>query len=301
VDIIREYYPESQIYAYISSNRVNLRDEVIPIYNYNNIFQRNYYAAFISNPTFLHVSTAIDCAKNNINLFIEKPLSHSLESVIYLRDKVDQNNLISYVAYNLRFHPILQYLKDLITKEKPYYFKSTCSSYLPNWRPSQDYRTSYSSDGSKGGGVVLDVSHEIDYINWFNEIKSMKMKIGKVSNLEINSEDVADIQVKCKDFEGLIHLDYFSRVAERTIKLYFEDKNVYANLIENKVTIVNHDRTETIDFESACLDLSYRQQIKYFFNCVNDGKNPMNSLSESLPLFEKIIKAKESAEIYGKY
>ena len=95
--------------------------------------------AFITNPTFLHTQTCLECVKKDINLFIEKPISHSLEKTDILEKEIKKRKLISYVAYNLRFHPVISGLKDIMSKkDQPIYFRVTCSSYLPNWRQNQE-------------------------------------------------------------------------------------------------------------------------------------------------------------------
>lgn len=109
--------------------------------------------AFITNPTYLHVPTALECARRGINLFIEKPISHNLEKLDVLENEIKKRNLFSYVAYNMRFHPVLINMKKLIQQNgKPFYFRVTCSSYLPHWRPNQDYSKSYSANTNEGEG-----------------------------------------------------------------------------------------------------------------------------------------------------
>ena len=151
-------------------------------------------------------------------MFIEKPISHSLENIDKLENEIRKRKLLTYVAYNMRFHPIMNNLKELTSgDEKPIYFRAICSSYLPNWRPRQDYSKSYSAKKEMGGGVILDLSHEIDYLTWlFGEIKDIDGYCGKISNLEIDGEDILDAQITCNsNRKGNLHLDCFSRDKER--------------------------------------------------------------------------------------
>lgn len=118
--------------------------------NLNDAFSIKPDVAFITNPTNLHVETAFECAKRNIHLFIEKPISHNLRFADALENEIKKRNLVSYIAYNLRFHPMIEKIKEIVSQEKSIDFNVKCSSYLPDWRPKQDYAKSYSAKKVKG-------------------------------------------------------------------------------------------------------------------------------------------------------
>ncbi len=164
------------------------------IYDISEIHRFSPDVAFITNPTSIHMDTAIYAASLGMHLFIEKPLCNNLDKWCELQKIVLQNQITTYVACNLRFDPIIQYLKKSIDPEKIFYATITSSSFLPEWRPSQDYRTSYSSKKALGGGVLLDLIHESDYCNWlFGLFHKVTGTFGKLSELEIETEDCADI------------------------------------------------------------------------------------------------------------
>jgi CMP-N,N'-diacetyllegionaminic acid synthase len=117
-------------------------------------------------------------------VLIEKPLFNKFHKLNILKNKV-------FVGYNLRQHPVLRFIKKFIINKKIFSVNITCNSYLPNWRNNINYKDSYSSHKKLGGGVLLDLSHEIDYLEWiFKKIKKLDLvKIKKLSNLKINVED----------------------------------------------------------------------------------------------------------------
>jgi predicted dehydrogenase len=254
--------------------------------------------AFITNPTNLHVPTAIQCAKRNLALFIEKPLSHSLGHLDELEKEIRKRKLFTYVAYNMRFHPVIQSLKTMISPdEHPIYFRVICSSYLPNWRPNQHYEKSYSAKKELGGGVTLDLSHEFDYISWlFGELKNITGYCGKISNLKISSEDVAETQITCKpNTKGSLHLDYFSLNNERKIQLYYNTKYVEADLLQNTITIIEDNKKPNIKRFQTTMEFTYIEQLLYFFEQYKmNNLQHMNNFSEALKTFKKIMEFKNT-------
>lgn len=261
------------------------------IYNLQEAFQTNPEIAFITNPTYLHMETALECAKRNIHLFIEKPISHNLTNVLELEKEIKKRNLITYIAYNLRFHPIIEKIKEITSNELPITYNVKSSSYMPDWRPNQDYSKSYSAKMEMGGGVTLDLSHEFDYITWFfGNIEKIEGYCDKVSYLEINSEDILEAEVTCETgIKGKIHLDYFTKNPERKIQIKYKDGIIEADLIKNTIK----DKHGKISEFKCEKDETYKKQIDYFFKNYNKkNTNMMNNYSEGLKTFKKIIEFK---------
>jgi len=294
--IIKDNY-HYELYSYRTHKGQEKSDLKIKEFkNLNDAFSINPDIAFITNPTYLHVQTALECVKRNINLFIEKPVSHSLEKTNELYNEIRVRKLFTYVAYNMRFNPVLMNLKNIILREeKPIYFRVTCSSYLPNWRPKQDYKKSYSANDNLGGGVILDLSHEFDYISWIiGEIKKIAGTCGKISNLNIFSEDFIEAQITCNsNIKGNLHLDCFSKKQERKIQIYFNDRYIEGDLINNKIMITTNKEKQKVLTYKCNLDESYEKQIKYYFKQYhNNNFNLMNNFSEALKIFNKIMEFK---------
>jgi len=170
----------------------------------------------------------LDNALLNKKILCEKPL---FESSYELEIK---NNKI-YVGYVLRYHPLLQQLKFFLKDEELVNVNINCGSYLPTWRTNIDYRDSYSAKKDKGGGVLLDLSHEIDYIYWlFGKIKELKSYQLKVSDLEIDSDDL--MVAIGKTSEGVIinlSIDYISKLPRRKVIVDTNDKSFELDFIKN--------------------------------------------------------------------
>ncbi len=237
----------------------------------------------IANETYNHHNSfkhIIQRVKNKI-ILIEKPL---FEKVYDLT--VGNNNV--YVAYNLRFHPIIEYIKNQIQDSKILYFNVITGQYLPTWRPDQDYRKSYSSSLKKGGGVLRDLSHELDYTIWLcGNIRELLSINSKISNLEIDSDDIFTSVGRTKD-NVIINLtmDYLSKIPSRQILIYLEDKTIKADL-NNGIVSISNNSDITIDHREIDSErnISYKKMHESII--LKNGKN-VCSYHEGLSILEII-------------
>ena len=149
-----------------------------------------------------------------------------------------KNNTV-FVAYNLRFHPGIQLVKQLIVGRKLWSVEARCTSYLPDWRPGQDYRETYSRTLQRGGGVLLDLSHELDYVRWlFGDFEIKWAAVEKISNLEIESDDFVSVFAENRKKVRLhIELNYFTRHPSRTLIVCGENIEIHLDLIGNKALV----------------------------------------------------------------
>ena len=272
------------------------KDSHLPIKevdNWDQFQEINPDIAFITNPTSLHIETAIACAQRKCTLFIEKPIGSSLDKMNQLLEIVKTNNLSTYVAYNLRFHPLIQALKGYTETFDLLHLQVTASSYLPSWRPEQNHKKSYSSNSKMGGGVILDLSHDIDYVNYLiNGLDSINGQFNRISDLTVDSEDYADIFVKSSTCSANIHISFMSHNRERLIKADFLNFSIYADLLTGYLK--KYEKEELVEEKNFNIDsdYTYRKQIEYFFLNMNNTKM-MNNIHEAAILFKKIIDLKE--------
>ncbi|ACV47585.1 MULTISPECIES: Gfo/Idh/MocA family protein [Halomicrobium] len=254
--------------------------------------------AFVTNPTALHVETATRCARSGCDLFLEKPLSDSLAGVEELQQVVDERDLITYVGCQLRFSPVLAAVRDALGADRigdVLSFRATAGSHLPEWRPGQDYRNSYSASSELGGGVVLDLVHELDYIYWLlGDVATVDGHIGHLSSLEIETEDVAEIVLRTRSGAlGSVHLDYFRRVPKRTLVVIGEAGVVRADLNEQTVTIETPAETDHREFDYTRDDV-FRDQLGYFLEHVRTREPCHNDVPEAKRVLEIALEAKEN-------
>ena len=167
---------------------------------------------------------------SNKIILVEKPLFSAKE-----RLKIENNRV--FVAYNLRFHPVIKKIRNWLQGKRTLSTSIVVGQYLPTWRPAVDYRTSYSAFKEKGGGVLLDLSHELDYIQWlFGEVIMVDAISRKISNLEIDSDDYLTMIGTTDDGVHLnLTMDYISKITVRQILIHTDESTIKADLIEGSV------------------------------------------------------------------
>lgn len=186
----------------------------------------------IASETNKHFEQLIYLEENLLDktIFCEKPLFELSKNL-----KIEKNQV--FVGYVLRFHPLIQKLKTFLVNEKVLSVNVNCGQYLPTWRQNIDYRTSYSAKKDEGGGVLLDLSHEIDYIQWLfgvmTEIKSYQLKI---SDLEIDTDDLTTAIGKT-DKEVIVNLsiDYISKITYRRVLIHTLNDTFELDFIANRL------------------------------------------------------------------
>lgn len=189
----------------VSSEQLGLRH----VYRDVAEIPEGYDAVFITNPTSLHYATLLQAKEKSRYFFIEKPVFQTGEEDTQIFE-LQQN--VYYVACPLRYTRTIEYVRTQISPADVYSVRCISSSYLPEWRPGTDYRYTYSADKTLGGGVEIDLIHEWDYIAYLFGMPDRVMNISlKVSELEINSNDIAVYIAQYSDKTVELHLDYFGR------------------------------------------------------------------------------------------
>lgn len=234
-----------------------------------------YDIIFITNPTICHYDTIKKTIPYAKNMFIEKPVFHQYEENLNRLDFYPKG--IYYVACPLRYGAVAAELKKRIVNEQVYSVRAISSSYLPDWRKGVDYRQVYSAHKDMGGGVTLDLIHELDYITWLFGVPEMSYHLcGKYSALEIDSDDLSAYLLKYKDKIVEIHTDYLGRESIRSIELYCKNYVIKGDLLHNTLKYVYGDgRTDEIPLEQTDM---YLQEMKAFLDMTEGKRNNENNL-----------------------
>jgi predicted dehydrogenase len=277
---------DAEIYALRSNLNAVIEEDVENIYDLENstvVFD----FAIISNPTNLHYEYIEKFAHKRIPLFIEKPAIHSLENADELVQLIEDKKIVTYVACNLRFHPCIKFLKNKIDTEalRINELNVYCGSFLPDWRPAKDFRTIYSANAAMGGGVHLDLFHELDYTTWLFGLPSKsKSVLRNISSLEIDAVDYANYILEYNTFTASIILNYYRRKPKREIEIVLDEGTWTVDLIKNEI---KNDAGEYL-FQAIDFNVkdTYSLQLNYFIDCLKNKQVPINSLKESVEILK---------------
>ena len=307
--IARNLRPQLNIIAIRSSKESQVKQEKLvdsTVYSIDRAIDAGIEAAIISSPAVFHIQQAINLMENGIHVLIEKPLSHSSINVDKLLKIAKKRNLVGLVGYCFRYDPCALKFKEILDKKnigKILNVQVECSSYLPDWRQGVDYRQSVSGKAELGGGVLLELSHEFHYVRWFfGNMKSItSSKIQNSGLLDINVEDTADIVFRSKqNFLVSIHLDFNSKKISRKCIAECANGNIIWDAIENKITWQLNNEFKEFKSSENDRDYIYIQQLKHFFDCIENKQRPLVSIDDGAAILNMIESAKKSDKISKK-
>ncbi len=269
---IRSIDSNASIYALRSHHNAQAYDRITNLYSFEEASNIGFDFAIISNPTSEHKHTIQKLLQFKIPLFIEKPVASS--PIDDLVNSIKESRILTYVACNLRFLEVIHFLKERVesgnTPGRINEVNVYCGSYLPEWRPGTDFRDSYSAKPEMGGGVHLDLIHELDYICWiFGVPERHKAFCRSKSSLEIDAIDYAKYLLFYEDFTCDITLNYFRRDYKREIEILFDSVTWKVDLAKNSIT----DSKGFVIFQSEQSGAdTYTEQMRYFFDLVSNNE-----------------------------
>jgi predicted dehydrogenase len=173
-------------------------------------------AVIVANPTSMHLNIAIPAAEAGCHILLEKPVSNALEGLDVLQKTTGKSGSRILVGFQFRYHPTLNKARELIqanTLGKILTVHAHWGEYLPQWHPWEDYRRSYAARPDLGGGVIVTLTHPLDYLRFLlDEVEALWSFNGHISPLEVDVEDVAEIGLKfVNGAVGGVHVNYFQR------------------------------------------------------------------------------------------
>lgn len=261
-------------------------------------------AIVIANSTHLHIELALRCARLNKPFFIEKPLSHDMDGVEELLRLVQGNQCIVEAGFMMRCHPNLQWIKSLLDEKyigDIAYMRCAIGQWLPDWRPNSDYRDSYSAKRDSGGGVILDLIHELDLIQWLGgTVSEVNAMVAHWDNLEIETEAIAQIGVRTSNnILAQIHLDYVHPTYQRDFEIVGAKGAIYWDYTKGEAHCVmrksDEERRHTLPeaFKRNDMFLSHMQH--FLLRVQNNELPPISSLDDSVHALEVALAAHAAA------
>jgi predicted dehydrogenase len=261
-------------------------------------------AAFICNPSSLHIPVAIQAARAGCHLFLEKPLSGSLDGIEELAAVLRQTGKLAYVGYQMRFHPCLRRVRELLNAGSigsPLAVKVEVGEYLPAWHPYEDYRQSYAARSDLGGGTLLSQIHEMDYLYWFFGLPKRVFCLGgHLSSLEVDVEDVTSTLLEF-EWQGKtlpVHLqqDFVQRPPVRTCVIVGDAGKLIMDLNSLLVTQLNArgEVVTQVSFDNFQRNQLFIDQTTHFLDCVEGRARPLVSLEDGISSLRMALAARQS-------
>lgn len=283
ISILRTRYTESQHYdlpAGVSEQFFSLNQALL----------FNPCAAIVASPANMHLEIARTLVKSKIPVLIEKPLSDSLDGLDDFIKDVDFFGIKAAVAYNLRFLPSLYETREILNSGligNVYSVRAEVGQYLPSWRPGSRYQECVSSQKKLGGGALLELSHELDYIYWMFGLPDSVMAMGgKFTNLETDVEDLVELCFEYSFPKRLVsvHLDFIQQSPYRRCRFIGEKGTLELNALSNTINLytINSSSWKQINFPEINYNQIYIDELVDFLTIdkflsrlptVRDGAN----------------------------
>ena len=264
-------------------------------------------AAVIASPSTFHMQTAQPLAEEGVHLLVEKPLAASFGGTPRLLASCAAYGNVLMTAYNLRFLPSLQAYRDEVQSGvigNVLSVRCEIGQYLPSWRPGSDYRHGVSASRALGGGALLELSHEIDYLRWiFGEVAWVKASLSRQSNLEIDVEDTAHLILGFEaDAEGRklianLNMDLVRHDTTRQCLAIGEHGSLRWNGFTGVVELFSAGGTawERVFAHTPQRDESYIAEWQHFLACIRDDVPPLISGQDGLAALNIVEAARRSA------
>ncbi|MDO8500043.1 MAG: Gfo/Idh/MocA family oxidoreductase [bacterium] len=267
-------------------------------------------AVFIANPTVLHtefISAALRHGARGI--FVEKPIGHKVSSTEVVVAEAEKKNIIGYVGYNFRFHPLLQKMKTLVDEGfvgKVISASVDSGEYLPDWHPWEDYRATYPARRALGGGVVLTQSHDLDYLYWFFGMpKRVAAFGGTKTGLEIDADDLVKGLLEYSN--GVVvslHMDFYQRPPRRIFEIMGTKGTLCWNYHGKKMEFTPYGSKEQpqvwTDPEGFERNIMFLDELRHFFACIEGREQPRVTFRDGLQVLrivEALLRSVEKGEV----
>jgi len=312
VEIINQQFPQVKVVALrhrkYNDTEGSSQQMVKQVFSLDEAILTNPQAAIIANPATKHIAVAKALASHGVHLMVEKPISDNSKDSLELINICKENNVILMAAYNLRFLPSLSHFRQCIKSGligELLSVRSEVGQYLPSWRPESDYRVGVSAQKDLGGGVLLELSHEIDYLRWiFGEILWVQSHTSRQSDLEIDVNDSASIIMGMGNTIGesvivSLNMDFIRHDTTRRCYAIGEKGTLLWDAISGEVKVFLQDeKIWNVLFQSLPdRNYTYTQEIVSFFDSIESGGAPSVTGEDGLKVVEVIEAAEKSSFI----
>lgn len=289
----------------VVSSRSQFPEDIVPYKHFPDLHSaffsgEKFSFAFVCTPTARHSEDMYSLLGNNIqNIYLEKPVSHQLIGTDEIEKLILDKGLRVVVGYDLHYDPGMDKVRSLLEANmigQIVGVNAVVGQYLPDWRPHEDYRLGMSASKERGGGVMLDLIHEIDYLRWlFGRVDELACFYSNTGALEIETEDLSHIICRFdKGVLGNLSLDYLQRELVRYCRITGTDGSLLWNLAEGKVEWITADGQGEYSYDGFERNDRFKQIIGSFLSGKEDDR--LTTYSDALHSLEVVEAAKRSSQ-----
>ncbi|MFW9905685.1 MAG: Gfo/Idh/MocA family protein [Candidatus Thorarchaeota archaeon] len=278
-----------------------LKNDITEYFTFEEAINENPQVVFLTNPTSMHVPMALKVLERTAaHLFIEKPISNSLEGLDKFNELVQEKAITTMVGYNMRFHPLLRKIRDILLNGglgEVVGYRSMYGEYLPNWHPWEDYRKGYSAREELGGGSLLTLSHDIDTAIWlFGHVKEAHGHLSEKRVLSTNTDECSIINLKHENgIIGSIFLDYIQDPPKRTLEIIAEKGKIFWDYYSNSLTVFDRIKKQEKVFHTPknyVRNDMFVEEVNHFLKCVKNRETPFITLNDGKMVLDVVLKVK---------
>lgn len=263
------------------------------------VWQRRPRAAIIAAPTNHHIELACAAAMIGCHVFIEKPLSHTLVGVSKLQREIQRNGLISLIGCNMRFHPGLIQIKKWLDQGivgQPLSARIQTGSYLPRWRPKQNYQDSYSASPI-WGGAILDCIHEIDLALWLMGPGGMAAAFTRPAHvLGLKTDGLSEIILEhTSGALSNVHLNFVQRDYRRNIQIIGSEGTIEWDFNKGETKRYGPDgqmSQNIVQPQEWELNQMYIDELNHFIDCIDKNVPSCNPVEQGIKVLEMALQAR---------
>lgn len=261
-------------------------------------------AVIVSNPTALHLDVAIPAVKAGCDLLLEKPVSHRMDRLDELQDAAEASGAQILVGFQFRYHPGLRKISEILETNqvgRPLSFRTHWGEYLPGWHPWEDYRKGYSARQDLGGGVILTLTHSLDYVRWiFGEVSKVWAFREQLGDLAIEVEDTAEIGLRlASGVLGSVHLNYNQRPPRHQFEIVCTKGSIFWDNAASELKVFSAEKGTWEDYplpEGFERDDLFSAQMEHFLNVVTGKETPRCTLEDGIAALKLAMAAHRSAQ-----
>ncbi|NQU63800.1 MAG: Gfo/Idh/MocA family oxidoreductase [SAR324 cluster bacterium] len=305
LQVLRDHWPDIYISVLRSSTGNDVPEEKLAdkiVYTIEEAIDTKVQSAIIAIPAPYHLYAAKKFIEHGVHILVEKPLTESLASARELGSDLSKSTTVGLVGYCLRYDPNATKFKQLLEQKSigdVLQVSIECGSYLPDWRPGQNYKKNVSSVKSLGGGVLLELSHEFDYARWFfGEIETVFAQYNNSSTLGIDVEDQADLLLTTKaGFPISVHIDFNTRYTRRYCTARGTKGDLIWDAVNNQIILNIVGKAPIVETENHDRNYIYVEQIRHFWDCIENNTTPNVSFTDGIKVLQIVDAARISNDL----